>query len=214
MKLIKCVQILFLLLPLQLFSQDTLTTSSFKRSFFFSFDNSRTFIRGQNTVVNGFKTGIDVGKEYRIGLGFYSLAADIVDPITVKREGLPDTTRLAQLKFGWLAGTFEFIFLTKNKWQFSIPANIGIGNSYYEYFDESKSVKAKSGTIVLSEVGASGQYKIVKWAGLGFGLGLRNQLVANPQIAQQISSPFYVFKVKLFLGEIYRSVFPKKQDPN
>ena len=184
----------------------------FKPKFFFSFDNSRTFIRGRNASVIGLKMGMDLQRKFKYGIGFYSLQTDIVDEITIERENKPDTMRRAQLGMSWTAFAFEYIFYRKNKWIFSTPANIGVGQSYYEYFEKDQgSVEAKSGPVLVHEFGVAGEYKMIRWVGLGAGLGYRFLGVQNEQIEQSFDSPFYVFKIKVYLGEVYRTIFPKKE---
>ena len=180
-----------------------------KPKFFFAFDNSRTFVRGQNTIVRGFKTGAEIEDRFRLGVGFYVLGADIVDEIRVERENLPDTNRLAQLKMSWLALNYDYIFFSKGKWEFSIPVNIGLGNSHYEYFEDNQSQKALEGDILMYWLGVNGQYKVIRYAGVGFGVGYSGLLLSNEAIEEKIDSPYYVLKLQVYLGEIYRAIFKK-----
>ncbi len=89
---------------------------------------------------------------------------------------------------------------------------MGIGLSQYDYRDEDgkKHTIGQSG-ILLYEPALSGQYKITRWFGLGMGAGFRIMLINNKGISSRFNSPIYIFKIKVFFGEIYRSIFLKKE---
>ena len=65
------------------------------------------------------------------------------------------------------------------------------------------------GGIILYEPAITGQYKLTKWFGLGFGAGFRLMLVNNKAIDTKFNSPVYIFKVKVFFAELMRPVFKK-----
>ena len=107
--------------------------------------------------------------------------------------------------------TFEYIIYDKGPWQFCTPMNMGIGKIYFTYFDKEGKTKRKSDATVLDyEVGITGQYKILKWFGVGAGVGYRLMLIDNPVNPHNFNAPFYNIKIKVFLGEIIKSVFPPK----
>jgi hypothetical protein len=51
----------------------------------------------------------------------------------------------------------------------------------------------------------------LKWFGVGAGVGYRLMLLDNPAKKHSFNSPIYTVKLKLFVGEIIRSVFPPKK---
>jgi hypothetical protein len=61
------------------------------------------------------------------------------------------------------------------------------------------------------EASLVGHYKILKWIGIGSGLGFQLMLKDNPAIMENFNTPVYSIKIKIFLGDIYRSVFPPKK---
>ena len=65
---------------------------------------------------------------------------------------------------------------------------------------------------ILKEHSKAQCSKIVKWVGVGFGVGYRIMLLNNPDIPDKLSSPLYVLRLKIFLDEVYRSIFPKKEE--
>ena len=104
---------------------------------------------------------------------------------------------------------FEYILYNQEPWQFSVPIDLGYGASYYSYYDKYEKIKKLNYHHVVDlEAGISAQYILLKWVGVGVGLGYRLTLVKNQDIKHNFSSPVYSIKLKIFLGEIYRSVFP------
>ena len=65
--------------------------------------------------------------------------------------------------------------------------------------------------IILFEPAITGHYKLIRWVGLGFGVGYRVMLKNNHQLKDNLSSPIYILRLKIFVDEIYRTVFPPKQ---
>jgi hypothetical protein len=53
-------------------------------------------------------------------------------------------------------------------------------------------------------------YKIVRWVGLGSGIGYRLILYKNKNISEHLTSPVFIFKVKIYLGEIVRTFTGKE----
>jgi hypothetical protein len=61
-----------------------------------------------------------------------------------------------------------------------------------------------SGLLVLYEPYSIGIYKFTPWFGLGFGIGYRLVLVGNKTINENINSPIYVVKAKLYASELLK----------
>ena len=53
-------------------------------------------------------------------------------------------------------------------------------------------------------------YKIIRWIGVGTGVGYRLVLYKSPGIKEKFSSPEYVIKLKIYLGEIVRTITGKE----
>ena len=191
---------------------DTIASSfNYKPKFVFKFDTRNSFITAQKAKIFGIKIGFEYNETVKLGIGFNSLLTEIY---TSKRinYGLNEIdTVKAQLKFVYVSPYFEYVFYRNKKWEHSIPIQVGFGNSRYEY-------KKRDGTlirenykpIILYEPAMTTQYKILPWVGIGVGLGYRVLLLRNKDINVNFSSPIYVIKLKLFLGDLYKSVFPRK----
>lgn len=184
-----------------------------KPRFFLQFDRYNSVVANEGADMSGLKAGLEFGRKYRFGIGLYNLKSDIIEykKLTPAQAAeAPADTVKAQLNMGYVPLCFEYIFYDKGKWQFGIPIHLGFGETYFEYFDKSGDrKKIKDHNVVLTDVVVSGQYKILKWVGVGAGFGFRKMLVDNPSIQRNFNSPLYNIRLKIFLGEVYRTVFPR-----
>jgi len=211
--------VLFLLInsPCAAAATDTTTTVNWRKPrFFFQFDGYNSFVANRGANCFGIKGGLEFGKQYRFGLGLYTLTSDIIETKVLNendaKDALNDTVK-AQLKMTTVPLSFEYIFFNKGPWQLSVPVNLGLGSTYFSYLDKAKKQKHINKHFVMdTEVAVTAQYKFLRWFGVGAGLGYRLMLVDNPARNYNFNSPIYTVKLKLFLGEIYRSVFPNKKE--
>jgi hypothetical protein len=183
-----------------------------KPRFFLQYDRYNSFVSEKGANISGLKAGLEFGKKFRFGIGIYNLVSDVIEYKKLTPEQAADApadTVKAQLKMGYVPLCFEYIFYDKNRWQFGLPVHLGFGETYFNYFDKAgKTQRIKGQNVVLTDIVISGQFKVVKWVGLGAGIGVRMMLVDNPDINRDFNSPLYNIRLKIFLGEIYRSVFP------
>lgn len=182
-----------------------------KPRFLIKLDSKDSFISNSRARMFGFKAGVDFNKQLRIGGGFYLLNSVlarnkyIADPAT----GDVISTR-SFLKLGYITYFIEYAFYRSDHWEFCIPLQLGVGNSKYQYEYLGKMYNEHQRLIILYEPVVSVHYKFVKWAGIGADAGFRLMIKNNKAIHQNLNSPIYAFKLLLFTGEIYRTVFKKR----
>lgn len=178
---------------------------------FFQLDGYNSFVRKRGANAIGVKAGVSFNKKIRFGIGYMKLFTDVVDSIEVN----PGKYYRGEVKSGYFTTGIEYILYEEDPWQLSFPANIGIGSSYYDYPDGKHTHnKALKGSIILFEPAITGHYKVIRWVGVGFGVGYRIMLKNNTRITDKHSSPLYVLKLKIFLDEIYKSVFQPEENSN
>ncbi len=100
-----------------------------------------------------------------------------------------------------------------------MPLQFGLGGSSYEYYKKDKGlITTNAGVNFLFEPAVLGHYKITRWFGVALGAGLRVMIAPNPYVSENFTSPIYVLRLKIFLGEIYYMVFPRgilgKKEPH
>lgn len=180
-------------------------------SFFINLDSHNSFIGGRLVSVSGLKVGLSYGKLVKVGVGLYGLSNPYLRNVVIKTDdGMRDTTVSAELKFGYFGTFLDYTIYQKRRWMFSIPLQLGLGGSSYEYYKKNEGIiSLKSGGIVLFEPAIIGHYKITRWFGIGLGAGFRLMLIPNRKLPENFTSPIYVLKLKVFLGELYYMVFPR-----
>lgn len=177
---------------------------------FLVFDSYYSFIGNRSADVWGFRAGIVWNEAWRIGAGYNKLRADIIE-----LKKLPDSelgfakndTVKAQLYLQYFPLMAEYIAYRQDPWQISVPLQLGYGTSYFEYFDRDNNGRRifEKGVVVF-QPGINAQYKVLKWFGLGAGIGYRLVPVNNPEIETKMNSPVFAIGLKIYLGEIVKSI--------
>lgn len=180
---------------------------------FFQFDSYYSFIGNEKADVFGFKAGVEVNQKWRFGAGYNKIKSDIIEKKLLPEEERPysstgDTVK-SQLYLNYYPLLAEYVFYNKDPWQVSVPFTLGYGNSYFSYYDKNNNKrKIFDHSILITELGVTGQVKIFKWIGLGAGIGYRYLLMDNPDIDTKVSSPVYTVRIKIFPGAIIKTFFP------
>jgi hypothetical protein len=211
--MLRCICLLLLLVPGYLNAQGT--NIRHKIAPYFLYDSYYSFIGNRGADVWGFKAGIEWNQKWRLAAGYNRIQSDIIENKVLPQDELQyaknDTVK-AQLYLRYFPLMAEYVFYTKDPWQLSAPLCLGYGKSYFQYFDKNEDRRQifKHGVLV-SDIGINAQYKIIKWVGVGAGVGYRIMLVNNPEIDTKFNSPIFSIRVKLFLGEIVKSLFPESK---
>lgn len=181
-------------------------------------DTRNSFIATKNARIFGVKIGWEYNDAVKLGIGYNRLDSKISKPkFVINTETQGFDTLESVLKFEYLSPFFEYVFFKTKRWEHSIPVQIGIGNSRYEYYDKKGVLHYENyRPVILYEPAMTTQYKIFPWIGLGAGVGYRLLILGNRQINENLNSPVYLLRVKVFLGELYRSIkniiFPVKEE--
>jgi hypothetical protein len=182
------------------------------------FATKTTFIDGFRSPIFTARVGLEFNKTVRVGAGISWLQ---LSPPRAGKDNTPfyiaETfsdasgahTVYPALEFRYANVFFEYVYYRSGKWQFSVPLQIGAGGSEYKYNYNGENKVQDRHWILLYEPAVSGQYKIVKWFGVGLDVGLRVMAVTNKNIGYKFNSPVYDIKAIIFWGELYRMVFPK-----
>jgi hypothetical protein len=179
---------------------------------FLMYDRNFSFVESKLATTSGFVAGLEFSKRLKLGLGYSWLVNDVVENKSVITEAGGDTSLNAKLsmRMGVLYG--EYIFYDKGNWQISMPVQSGIGTSYFTYYENvNQEIREKKldqqGVWILTTTGMV-TYRFLKWFGVSTGAGIRVMLVDNSSINQNLNGPIFTFKVRVFFGEIYKSIFP------
>ena len=157
-------------------------------------ETRNSFVTSEVVKVRALKIGLNFNKKSQVGLSYNWL----------KRKTLIITADSSTLKMNYISPFFEYVFYRDKHFTLSIPVLIGLGKSKYV----SKEGKSYAKSFIMTyEPGMTLEYKFLRYFGIGTGVGLRLMLVDNPKIIEQLNSPVYIFKFKIYFGEIVNDLF-------
>ena len=169
-------------------------------------DSRHSFINQSGVSVFGIKGGVEFDRKLRFGVGFNILSTELNSTITYIENGVIKTSDKAELVFYHVAPYVEYVFYKSDRWEVSIPVQIGFGNSFYKLNTDLGQVNRNRQFILSYEPAITVQYKILKYFGPGFGVGYRLMIIDNKSIKESFNSPVYIFRFKIFFGEIYKDL--------
>lgn len=193
-----------------------------KPTFFLTLDKTGSFVAGKGAVTNEIRIGLDFKKKIRFGIGYAALASDVVADKTIKTQVTQrDSVVPAKLSLSYFTLSGEYTFYESKRWQITMPVVIGLGSSYFNYYEKIngsyKTKKTDEGTVLLLGPSGVATYRILRWVGVSGGIGFRHVVVNNSKIKDSFNSPIYLLRIRIFMGEIYKTVFPRgifgKHDP-
>lgn len=193
--------------PTHYFEDDFIKSFKSKPQIDLKFDSRFSFIRGTDLRTSGFKLGVSFNRKFKIGLGYNQLI------IPTKSSIIDHDKKFdAELKYIYFSPYFEYVYYTSKRWEFNLSAQIGIGRGHYQYFngDLQQTIRTKYSTILSYEPAMLIDYKIIRWFGIGTGVGYRLIFYKNSDIDEHLSSPVYIVKLKIYLGEIVRTFTGKE----
>lgn len=179
-----------------------------KPKFVFSFYSKNTFIVGQNARIFGIRPALEFNDRVRLGIGLYGLNTQITRVVIFPADSInaeADTLR-PLIQFAYFTLFAEYAFYKSKRWEFGVPVSFGIGGSGYK---EGEFV-FRNRSIALVEASIYGQYYVFNWLAFNAGAGYRQMLKANQGVPGRFSGPVYALGIKVYLGKIYRGIFPKK----
>jgi hypothetical protein len=182
------------------------------------FATKTTFINGFSSPIFTARAGVDYGNRIRMGAGIswlqlsnYEKGKDntpfYLDKSFTDSSG-PHTVHPA-LQFRYVNLFLDYVYYNSGRWQFSIPIQFGIGDSRYKYNFNGENIIESRKVIFLYEPDVSGQFKIMKWFGVGLDVGYRIMILSNKNIGTKFNSPVYDIKALIYWGELYKTVSRK-----
>lgn len=175
--------------------------------FYFKLDNRSSFISSKKASISGIKIGFEYNKKVALGIGLNFLSNEIYkERVLLNESGFNDTYQM-KLQFNYVSPFIEYVFHRSKKWEHAIPVQIGFGNSKFMFYNSrGEIIKEHYKPIILYEPSMTTQYKFIRWAAIGGGLGYRILLLNNKEIKEEFNSPVYVVKLNIFWYDIYKRV--------
>lgn len=178
---------------------------SFKPRPVFKFNARNSFIASRTARINGFQLGANFNNTVEVGAGYNWLQSNKYDARPV-----PQGVEIFELKFQFISAYFDYTFHKSKRWQLSIPLQLGVGKSYFGAIQINPGERHSEDWIVLYEPGMTAEFRPIRFVGIGMGMGYRLMLKNNKAIDQGFTSPIYLLKGLIYLGEIFRTATAPK----
>lgn len=172
------------------------------------FDSRNSFIGARYARIFGVKLGLDFNDTFKAGIGYNWLSSDIYKSLTVTDFIVNESYDVnAQYHLSYFAPYAEYVFYKEDPWEISILVLVGGGWSHYSYWDRYwNHINTDKKFVFLYEPYMTAQYKVMKYFGVGAGVGYRLAMSADKFSRTRLNSPIYVFKLKIYASDIYRDL--------
>ena len=210
--------ILFILFSFQLSGQDSIREpQKEKKRMLFSFDARRSVALQERIKVTGLKVGVRIGDKYQLGMGFYGMSEPIKKQVPLDKTRFPDSKDSILFDFDYTTFFFDKIWYHSKRWELATPFHFGIGVLKLDYLSSDLVNPKKQfsrGGALTTELSATAQFKIFRWFAIGTGFGYRKLLIKDKNITRSLDAPVYIFQMKLLIGQLYKTVFKKEDNPD
>lgn len=174
-----------------------------KPKFDFKVDTRHSFISARVAKILGVKVGVSYANTTKFGLGYNYLWSKVKNERTIINSKNERESVNATFKFWYLSPYFEYVFYNEDPWEISILALVGGGTSHFKYQDKyGVNYSTDKSFVLLWEPYMTAQYRVLKYFGVGAGIGYRLPLSGDKFSRRQLISPIYVLKMKVYLQEI------------
>ena len=164
-----------------------------KPTFFAKLDTRGSFVSNRHVRLNGIKAGLVFINKLKVGFGYSWLRTNYTPYYNGNH---------VDLKSKNFSTFIDYIFYTQNKLQLNANLQLGLGNFYYDLDGE----KVARSFAVFYEQSATVEYRIIKYFGIGMGVGYRLVAFNKKRINENLSSPVYIARFKLYFGDIIKAI--------
>ncbi len=187
---------------------DSIKTSLTKKpKISFRYDSHGSFITNTPAHMTALGLGVRLGNYVRMGWAINWLNTPIYRKKIIATGPESSDTVNAKLNYGLFSLYANVVVGRINKWEFTVPFELGFGSSSYSYTDKNnKTQEFAKGGIVTIEPMFMTEYKVFKWLGVGAGLGLRLVPVNNRAMKENFNSLLWDANVSVYFGEIYKGI--------
>lgn len=164
----------------------------------FKLDGRGSFISTRSARIWGFKVGVEHNSRVQYGIGYSWLRNEISQDVDLNGELVP-----SKVRFGYITPFFEYAFYQRNKWEVSIPLQIGLGQAWYEHKNDAGEKHQVNKTwVFMYEPAMTVQYRVFRFFAAGMGVGYRLAIKTNRAMEENFTAPIYLIKLKLYLPEV------------
>ena len=185
--------------------EDMVESFKLKPKFTAKVGTRNSFITNSYMRIRDVSVGLNFGNTTKIGFGYNWLATDVIRPLTVADENVRNNE--GELKMRYLASFIEYTFLKKEKYNFSIPVQVGIGKAFFNYrTDVTYNNRTDPVLIAFYEPSLAVEYTGIKYIGIGVGAGYRLMFAGYKKLEDNYNAPVYLFRFKVYFGDVFQEV--------
>ena len=182
-----------------------------KARFVLAFDSRNSFISDKRAEILGLKLGVVFGEKFGMGICGHLLNQNnshFYKEYAVVSDAHLDQTIQAHLQLYYFAYYVEYIFHNSKHWKFSIPLQLGAGESNYLYSYNGKEELKDRHLIITYEPIVASEYKLLNWLSVTGEIGYRIMLVNNPAVKENFNSPTFSAGISIAYIRLYKLFFP------
>ena len=170
-----------------------------------------SFLNHTATEVSGVRLGLSFKRKLRAGIGYSWLNTPVSDKklITDSYGVLRMTDNY--LKFGYVCIYADFVFHKTQRWQLSVPIQVGVGSYWTQYHNGSQIISSKKRLLLCYEPGITVQFKITRWCGLGMDVCGRLALRNTKYVGEKLNSFVLAPKFLIWFDQIFYIIAPKSK---
>jgi hypothetical protein len=170
-----------------------------------------SFINNDLATISGIRIGAAFRRKLRYGGGISWLSSPLTEYVYKPNEYNVLTSTPKYLRLAYICIYADFVFYKTKRWQLSIPVQAGMGMAWYQFNYKYDLHSEPKNLFFIYEPGVSTQFKVTRWAGLGFDVNYRFVLKNNRNIVDQFSSPTYAPKLLFWIDQLFYELFPKTE---
>jgi hypothetical protein len=182
-----------------------------KPRLFAKLDSRNSFINNELVNILGAKAGIIYGKRLSFGIGYsqlYKAPQNLNEEIHYTDASGVENVSIKGLRLFYISANIEYVFYQTKHWELSMPLQIGVGQTHYQYELNGIKVKSEKNINFIYEPTISVDYKLIKWVGVGVDFGYRFMVANSSKLKQNFNAPIVTFDILIYYSEIYKSLFP------
>ena len=164
-----------------------------KPTFFIKLDARGSFISNRHVRLSGIKGGLNFKDKLKLGLGYNWLKSNY-RPLY--------NGDYVDLKSSNFYAFIDYVFYKKNTIELNANLQLGLGNIYYQLDGQ----RLAHSLALFYEQSIAAEYRIINYFGVGLGVGYRLVAFNKNTIDENLSSPVYIARFKLYFGEIYKAL--------
>jgi len=186
-------------LTAQIFDALGKTMRTNEPGFFVKLDTRNAFVSNSKIAVTGVLVGMAYGKnkELKLTTGYSWLP---------NKFGIRFFEGNAKLSMRYLTTGIEYEFYNKGKVSASIPIQVGFGGVQKRTYLDNELFRLERKPIMSYEAMMIGNYRLLKYFGVGMGIGYRVFLIHNKAFGETFNSPIYTIKLNVYFQELYQLI--------